>query len=198
MDIRFILEGVTVIKRNRRARMDAQTAMDIADSADLPDGAYFAMVGDLTGVDYEDACLMHMENATANGFVQKLPAAHEKALRPFGSLYRHSEFHYSVNLNGRRVADFWPHARVPKYQIKGDPGRAVKGGPLKLAEALGARKNATDKLGRVFSSVLQKFEALVNEYCATEEPAIRREIKIRIDLYKEVLALLRSESEVAK
>lgn len=34
----------------RRTRgMDAQTAIDIADSMDLPDGAHFAMIGDLMG-----------------------------------------------------------------------------------------------------------------------------------------------------
>lgn len=45
--------------------MNATTAIDIADSMDLPDGAYFAMIGDMMGGDYMDgveAVLMNMED----------------------------------------------------------------------------------------------------------------------------------------
>jgi hypothetical protein len=37
-----------------KRKMDFATACDIAESADLPDGAYFAMIGDLMGIDHND------------------------------------------------------------------------------------------------------------------------------------------------
>lgn len=44
-------------KRHRDAaqrRMSGSDAIDLADAMDLPDGAYFAMVGELMGGDYMD------------------------------------------------------------------------------------------------------------------------------------------------
>ena len=44
-------------------KMDLHTAMDIADSADLPDGAYYAMIGDLMGVDYDEVMDLLLEDS---------------------------------------------------------------------------------------------------------------------------------------
>jgi len=39
---------------NRRARMSARDAMDFADGCDLPDGAYWAMIEELSGAEPGD------------------------------------------------------------------------------------------------------------------------------------------------
>lgn len=44
-----------------KPEMDPKTAMDLADDMDLPDGAYWAMLGDLMGLDYEDVMDMMAE-----------------------------------------------------------------------------------------------------------------------------------------
>ena len=52
------------------SKMDFETACDIADSADLPDGAYYAMIGDLMGLDYSEVMDLFYERAKADGRVK--------------------------------------------------------------------------------------------------------------------------------
>jgi hypothetical protein len=47
--------------------MDFKTACEIAESADLPDGAYCAMIGDLMGLTYEAVMELFFEQATLVG-----------------------------------------------------------------------------------------------------------------------------------
>lgn len=61
------------MSRRKRSGVSLEVARCIADSADLPDGAYFAMVGDLMGLDYDEACLAMVEEDTASRPPRKGP-----------------------------------------------------------------------------------------------------------------------------
>lgn len=47
--------------------MAAADAIELADAMDLPDGAYFAMIGELMGADGEDAYMVGVEASLASG-----------------------------------------------------------------------------------------------------------------------------------
>lgn len=55
--------------------VDAATAIEMADSMDLPDGAYFAMIGELMGADGDEAYMVGIEASLASGeYVEKTDA----------------------------------------------------------------------------------------------------------------------------
>lgn len=135
----------------RRTRgLDAQTAIDIADSMDLPDGAHFAMIGDLMGGDYMTGVEAVME---ADGVPMmhtteiSLPENQILALAPYGKLRRCDKYHYQIRDGKTVVADFWPISKTPKWRV-GKDGPATEGGPMVLAKALAGDRASAEILQR--------------------------------------------------
>lgn len=126
-------------KRNKnrghfpREALDAQTAIDIADSADLPDGAYFAMIGDLMGGDYMtgvDAVIGY-----TGPVAHEITKAERAALEAFGEIRVCSEWHFQIRAKGGKpiLADWWPHRT--KFRLAGG-SRTEMGDGLYLAKQL--------------------------------------------------------------
>lgn len=50
-----------------REKMSARDAIDLADTMDLSDGAYFAVIGDLMGADGDEAYMVGVEACLEEG-----------------------------------------------------------------------------------------------------------------------------------
>lgn len=109
-------------RKNRDERMSFHDAMDLAESMDLPDGAFWAMSHELAGLEYGDGFDQLVSGSEPNNdLVEKTHKQEFKKLKKAGHSVRQlSNHHFRIN----EKCDWWPTAR--KFRLLRAVGKATK------------------------------------------------------------------------